>query len=103
MTQGYVVLAEFAPEPTSAKTFLQLVAQNAAASVRNEPGCRRFDVLVSDNADDAIVLYEIYADEAAFDAHLQTAHFAAFDSAVAGMIRSRSVRRFALYENVKGA
>ena len=40
-----------------------------------------------------MVLYEIYDDEAAFDAHLKTPHLAAFRAGIESLIVSRHVRR----------
>lgn len=100
MNDGYVVIAEFAMGPEVRQRFLELIARNAAASVRDEPGCRRFDVLVPEQ-DGPIVLYEIYESPAAFAAHLATPHFAAFRDATQGLIGTQVVRRFVLHENVK--
>ena len=56
--------------------FLDGMSANAEASVRDEPGCLRFDVC-SDEADEhRFVLYELYADADAFAAHKQAPHFA---------------------------
>ena len=101
MSDGFVVLAEFDVKLQHAEDFLALVRANAAASVHDEPGCRRFDVLLPEGRDEPVTLYEIYRDRAAFDAHLMTAHFAAFDAATRTMISGRMVRRFDLHENAK--
>ncbi|WP_207885398.1 putative quinol monooxygenase [Pseudomonas sp. 30_B] len=62
-------------KPGTAEEFLAAIKVNAAASVSSEPGCLVFDVS-QDRADpDVIYLYEIYRDDAAYDAHTQTAHF----------------------------
>jgi quinol monooxygenase YgiN len=42
------------------------------------------------------VLYEIYRDRPAFEDHIRTPHFAAFDSAVASLVASKSVSEYAL-------
>lgn len=106
MTDGFVIVAEFDVTPAQAEAFLQLVRANAAASVRDEPGCRRFDVLVPevlprDTDPMRVVLYEIYRDPAAFDAHLLTPHFKIFQEATADLVTGRVVRRFNLHENAK--
>ena len=44
---------------------------------------------------DEVFLYEVYADAVAFDAHLASAHFKAFDRATALMIADKIVRTFA--------
>ncbi|WP_422375387.1 putative quinol monooxygenase [Roseibium sp.] len=74
--------------------FMPLMIDNAKASLRLEPGCRQFDVCRDAARPHEVFLYEIYDDEAAFKAHLQTAHFLSFDAAVADMIREKTVRTY---------
>jgi (4S)-4-hydroxy-5-phosphonooxypentane-2,3-dione isomerase len=102
MNDGLVILVDFEVAPADMDAFLHHVRENAAASVREEPGCRRFDVLQPEDGGTRIALYEIYDDQAAFEAHLKTVHFAAFDAATRPLVRARSLRRFGLYENAKG-
>lgn len=59
----------------SASAFLSAINANAAASVATEPGCLVFDVSQDREDPDVIYLYEIYRDDAAYEAHTQTAHF----------------------------
>ncbi|WP_085599578.1 putative quinol monooxygenase [Pseudomonas sp. B10(2017)] len=62
-------------KPGCAEDFLSAIKVNAAASVATESGCLVFDVS-QDRADpEVIYLYEIYRDEAAYEAHTETAHF----------------------------
>ena len=51
-----------------------------AIRAEKERGCRRFDVLEPAGEPDRVVLYEIYDDRAAFDAHLQSEHFRRFNA-----------------------
>ncbi len=82
--------------------FLQLVRANAAASVRDEPGCRRFDVLLPRDGDPSCVaLYEIYDDRAAFEAHMRTPHFLAFRDAVRDLVARQTVEEWEAEENAK--
>lgn len=92
----YVVIVAFRLKPNTRRVFRRLVDANAIASVRSEPGCRRFDVLEPKGEDDRIVLYEIYRDRAAFEEHLKTAHFAAFDAAVADLVAEKTVNDYHL-------
>ncbi len=46
-----------------------------AAARDTEPGCRTFDILVDPNDPASAMLYEVYDDEAAFEAHQKTSHF----------------------------
>ena len=71
----YVIMLPIQIKAGHKEEFIQAMLENAKGAVNNEPGCLRFDVI--QDADDAnrIWLYEIYTDEAAFQAHLQTPHF----------------------------
>jgi quinol monooxygenase YgiN len=89
-----VILAEFELHAGAEPEFRRLVLENAAASVRDEPGCSLFEVLTPEGGPgQAIVLYEIYDDAAAFDAHLATPHFARFNAATAPLVARKTVRR----------
>lgn len=95
----YVVLAKFGVKPGCRETFVELALTDARASVANEPGCRRFDVLVPQDGADRVVLYEIYDDRAAFDAHLETPHLAAFREGIGDLVEDREVEFFDVNEN----
>jgi len=56
--------------------FLAGMTANAEASVRDEPGCRRFDVCSVAGDEHRFVLYELYTDAAALEAHKASPHFA---------------------------
>jgi quinol monooxygenase YgiN len=62
--------------------FLAAALEDARASVANEPGCRRFDVLIPKDEANAVYFYEIYDDQAALDNHRQQPHYAEFAAAV---------------------
>jgi quinol monooxygenase YgiN len=65
-------------DPAGRDEFLDAVRANAEASVRDEPGCLRFDVCSVAADPNRFVLYELYADAAAFDHHKAAPHFAAW-------------------------
>ena len=93
---GYVVMVEFRLKPGTSDRFRRLINENARASVRDEPGCRQFDVVVPDGEPDSVILYEIYDDAAAFDSHKKTPHFASFDRDSAACVASKKVTLGAL-------
>ena len=82
MSDPVIVLAEFAATPEAFDAFLVLCAFDSTASVRDEPGCSRFDVLTDPEEPGTVVLHEIYADRAAYEAHRQTPHYATFAEGV---------------------
>ena len=63
-------------DPERRDEFLAAITVNAEASVRDEPGCLRFDVCSVDGDENRFVLYELYRDAAAFEAHKASPHFA---------------------------
>ena len=75
----YAVWVEFDLLPQHVAEFRTAVLLNARTSVATESGCLRFDVLEPVPSAPRVFLYEIYGDEAAFKAHLATAHFQVFD------------------------
>jgi quinol monooxygenase YgiN len=68
---------------------------NARTSLASEPGCRQFDVCTDPARPDDVFLYELYDDETAFKAHLESAHFKQFDNQTAGMIVTKTIRTYA--------
>ena len=88
----YVIIVDFEIEPDRLTEFLPLMRENAAASVRDEPGCQQFDICQDPDSPHHIFLYEIYDDRAAFEAHLASPHFTDFDAATVSMLVSKTVR-----------
>ena len=80
--------------PGGVQSFIDAVVPNARASVRDEPGCTRFDVWTDPDRPDEVFLYEIYDDAAAFEAHKQTPHFAAFDAVAKPLIAEVDLRLY---------
>lgn len=90
----YVIVADFTVKPEHVDDFLDAIKVNAGHSVSREPGCRQFDVCVETEAGGRIYLYELYDDEAAFKAHLESDHFHAFDQAVGDWVVDKTVTAF---------
>ena len=86
----YLVAVTFQIAVDKTSAFAARVQQQAADSL-TETGCQRFDVW-RDPADAArVFLYEIYDDRAAFDVHLASDHFLAFDAEVGPWITEKRV------------
>ena len=92
----YVVTVTFDVDPAHLDDFMPAMRANAETSVAAEPGCRRFDVCQDAEQPTRVFLYELYDDRAAFDAHLASAHFKAFDGTVAEMLRGKAVETWRL-------
>ena len=87
----FAVTVHFRLRPGRMADFLPKMVENARASRERESGCRQFDVATDPSRPDEVFLYELYADAAAFDAHLQSAHFRDFDAATRDMIDAKQV------------
>lgn len=98
----YVVTVLFEVAGEAATAFLERVRRQAADSLSREPACRRFDVCVDPAMPRRVFLYELYDDRAAFDAHLASGHFKAFDREVAAMVLAKRVETYALTSDGAG-
>ena len=88
----YVVTVEFRIEPGQMDRFVPLIRDNAASSLDAEPGCKVFDVCRDPAAPDTIFLYEVYDDEAAFQAHQASPHYAKFTAAAEAIVADKQIR-----------
>ena len=82
--------------------YLAALKENGAASV-HEPGCRTFNIAVSQKDPNHVFLYEVYDNEAALNSHRGTDHFKKFAAATANMVTGRNVRAMSVVAfNSKG-
>ena len=86
---SFVLVVNLEIKPGDVDRFMAMALENAKASRETEPGCRQFDVLVDPNDKTKVMFYEVYADEAAFQAHQQTAHFKNYFDKALGYLASR--------------
>lgn len=93
MNGAFAVVVDFAVEPERAEDFRETMLKQAADSLELEEGCLQFDVFTESSRPEIFVLYELYRDEAAFEAHLASDHFAAFSARVEEMVEKRVIRR----------
>ena len=71
----YVIVAPIQIKAEHKEAFIEAMLGDAKGSVNNEPGCLRFDVIQEGADPNRIWLYEVYVDEAAFQAHTRTPHY----------------------------
>jgi len=90
----YIVTVLFHVNPQFAASFLEQMINNARTSREKELGCLQFDVCDDPMHKDRIFLYEVYADRAAFDAHLASAHYKSFEKTVGPWITAKDVRTY---------
>lgn len=58
---------------------------------RNELGCQRFDVLVSEDEPDKLFLYEVYANRSALETHFSTSYVKHYLEETKAMVAERKL------------
>lgn len=78
----YTLFVTLDVHPDRRDDFIEAITTNAAASLRDEPGCLTFDVHQDIETPTRFYLYEIYTDEDAFRiAHRGAPHYARWQDA----------------------
>jgi (4S)-4-hydroxy-5-phosphonooxypentane-2,3-dione isomerase len=75
-------------KPENVASFMAKLDENAKAA-RREPGCRQFDVLVDPQDKTKVMLYEVYDDDKAFEAHQQGTAFKKYVAEAVPLLASR--------------
>ncbi len=73
-------------KPEMREKFLAAALEDSTCSVRDEPGCLRFDVLQDNTDPNKFFFYEVYLDEAAVEAHRAAPHYARWRAAAAEVL-----------------
>jgi quinol monooxygenase YgiN len=97
---SFVLVVNIRIKPENVDAFMKKLGENAAAA-RKEPGCRQFDVLVDPKDKTKVMLYEVYNDEKAFEAHQQTAHFKKYVAEAVQLLASRERQVFTKAEGLR--
>jgi quinol monooxygenase YgiN len=93
------VLAQYAPlyinavdidvVPRQIDNYLAALKENGATAVKQEPGCREFNITVSQKDPNHVFIFEVYDNAAALDAHRQTDHFKKYAATTKEMVAKR--------------
>lgn len=79
-------------KPEAVAEFTRASLANHRGSIR-EPGVLRFDVLEDEEDPTRFLLYEVFRDEAAVQAHRETPHYNAWAQAVEPLLAAPRARR----------
>jgi quinol monooxygenase YgiN len=94
----FVVTVQFSIHPQHVAAFMPEMVANARASREREPGCKVFDVCQDPAQAGEVFLYEIYTDKVAFDEHLKSAHYLAFNQTVTPWVGNKVVKILTLVD-----
>ena len=84
--QRVVRIAELEIVPSQLEAYKALLAEEITASIEREPGVLMLHAVSIKTAPHHIRLLEVYASQAAYEAHIQTPHFLKYKTATAAMV-----------------
>ena len=88
MKSRVVRLAELHIDPSQLEDYKSALRDEIQASIRLEPGVLTLYALSVKGDPAQIRIFEMYADAAAYEAHLQTPHFKKYKVGTQGMVKS---------------
>jgi quinol monooxygenase YgiN len=83
-----VRLAEIDIDPTQLESYKAALKEEIDASVRAEPGVLALYAVAEKDNLTRIRVFEIYANQEAYEAHLETAHFKKYKAVTQDMVKS---------------
>lgn len=86
--QLMIRVAELSIDPDYLQQYLSILKEEAAASVRLEPGVICIYPMFEKENPTKVRILEVYTSEAAYEKHLQTPHFKKYKSSTLNMVKS---------------
>ena len=83
-----VRIAELEIDPAQVEAYTSALKEEIATSIRVEPGVLALYAVAVKDHPNQIRIFETYADQAAYNAHVQSLHFKKYKSETQGMVRS---------------
>lgn len=84
----YVRVAEIEIDPARMDDYRAAAKQVIETSVRTEPGVLALYAVAEKDNPARVVVFEMYADLQAYEAHLETEHFKTYKTVTQGMVKS---------------
>ena len=85
------LVVDFKVKPGTKAQFLDIIREHASRTLENEEGCLRFDVCEPIEGGNRVFLYEVYADDAAFETHKASPILARTRERYADIVESRDI------------
>ena len=85
-----VLLVELTLNAGRMDAFLARAREHRSNVLSHEPDCKGFELLVPTEDGDTVFLYEVYADQAAIDHHMQTPYMKQYLADTGPMIAKRN-------------
>ena len=84
----FALVVSLQVKPDKRDQFLAAAQDDSICSVRDEPGCLRFDVLQDNANENHYFFYEVYQNEDAVTAHATYPHYARWRAAAAEVLEA---------------
>jgi quinol monooxygenase YgiN len=94
----FAIIATIEANPGRMDELMPLLMAHRARSLKDEPGTLQFDFLAPADDKTKVLLIEVYADAAAFEAHRNGASMARYREESAGMVAKMTGTRGTLVE-----
>ena len=91
----YINAVDIDVVPGQIDAYLAALKENGAAAV-HEPGCHEFNITISPKDPNHVFLFEVYDNDAAFQAHRATDHFKKYMTTTGSMVAKRDARQMAV-------
>ena len=96
---AFVIFAEIKLKPDCLDAYIPLIKYDAEHSLRDEPGCKLFHILLpEESSGDVVHLYEVYESEEDFKGHQLTPHFTHYFKETKALIEGRIIQRLNVLE-----
>jgi quinol monooxygenase YgiN len=88
MDSKIVRIAELEIDPAQLEAYRAMLAEEIEASVEKEPGVLMLHAVAERERPEQIRILEVYANRAAYEAHIQTPHFLKYKEGTADMVKA---------------
>ena len=85
------MVVEYRVKPDHREAFLRLMREHAAGTLAEEAGCLQFDVLLPQEDESRVFLYEVYRDGAALQEHNKSSRLTQTRDSYADMLEHRTI------------
>ena len=92
------LVPKFTIKPNQMDAFMTAVLRQRDNCLKLESGCEHFDVLRIEEAPNEVLLYEVYTDQAAINAHRETPHYAQFKSDISELVETLDLKVWDIVE-----
>jgi len=86
--EPYVRVAKIIVDSSQLNTYMSFLKEGVEMAIQKEPGVLRMYAVAEKNHPHKITIIETYASKAAYELHIQTAHFQRYKQGTLLMVRS---------------